>query len=66
MATQTKIIVNEDGVHRPATEIELENIASIQESATADEAARLTRAAKKQEVLAKLGLTAEEAAVLLA
>jgi hypothetical protein len=65
-----KIYVNFDGVDREATPEEEARIRARwkeEEDATAAQAAeKAALESKRQEVLAKLGLTAEEAAALLA
>jgi hypothetical protein len=52
-------------IERDATEIELANYAQIQSEAKAQAKADADRAKAKAVVIAKLGLTAEEVAVLL-
>jgi hypothetical protein len=68
--SKDKIYVNFDGVDREATPEEEARIRARwkeEEDATAAQAAeKAALESKRQEVLAKLGLTAEEAAALLA
>lgn len=58
-------IVNDNGVDREATAEEIEQIKEANADAAALEAAAEAKAAAKAAVLAKLGLTADEAAALL-
>ena len=63
----TKIFITIDGETREANEQEAQEIVSFQAGCKAEaDAAKATLAAKKQEVLAKLGLTADEVTALLA
>jgi hypothetical protein len=58
----------EDGSHidRDMTEAELAQVAIDAENAAKEEEAKAVIEAKKQEVLARLGLTADDVAALLA
>jgi hypothetical protein len=58
-------IVNDNGVDREATPEEIKQIKEANADAAALEAAAEAKAAAKAAVLAKLGLTADEAAALL-
>jgi hypothetical protein len=66
MATQTNYKVSDNGVERDANAAEIEAIEDNKRIFAADEAAKANLQAKKQEVLAKLGLTADEVTALLA
>ena len=63
------IKIHEDGIDRTATETEIVAITETQEEVQASEEAKRAALeiadAKKQEVLTKLGLTSDEAALLL-
>lgn len=63
------IKIHEDGIDRTATETEIVAITETQEELQASEEAKRAALeiadAKKQEVLTKLGLTSDEAALLL-
>ena len=58
-------IINENGINRPMTEAEIENLEAIRAENAANAQAAIDRANAKQAVLDKLGLTADEAAALL-
>jgi hypothetical protein len=60
----TTYIVNDNGIDREATADELAEIEQREKDAVQAEADRKAKEAARAAVLAKLGLTADEAAVL--
>jgi hypothetical protein len=60
-----EFFTTEDGVRRPATEAEIERVLEARERAAKREADKAAKAVAKEELLAKLGITAEEASLLL-
>jgi hypothetical protein len=64
------IIINEDGIDRPATEaeiVQLEKDAAAEAKSKTDAAAKVqAKAEAKAELLERLGITADEAKLLLA
>ena len=55
----------EDGIRRPATEAEIATVLAAREKAAQRQADKEAKATAKAELLAKLGITAEEASLLL-
>jgi hypothetical protein len=60
-----EFFTTEDGVRRPATESEIQDVLAKREKAIQREAEKEAKATAKAELLAKLGITAEEASLLL-
>ena len=60
-----EFFTTEDGVRRPATELEIQNVLAAREKAIQREAEKAAKAHERSALLAKLGITEEEAALLL-
>lgn len=60
-----QFFTTEDGVRRPATEAEIERVLEARDRAKQREADKVSKAADKAALLTKLGITADEAKLLL-
>lgn len=60
-----QFFTTEDGLRRPSTELEIETVLAARERATQKEADKVAKASDKAALLAKLGITADEAKLLL-
>ena len=60
-----QFFTTEDGVRRPATQTEIETVLQARERATQREADKVAKAANKAALLVKLGITDDEAKLLL-
>ena len=60
-----EFFTTEDGVRRPATEIEIENVLAARQRASQRQADKVAKAADKAALLIKLGITDDEAKLLL-
>jgi hypothetical protein len=60
-----QFFTTEDGVRRPATESEIETVLIAREKAAKREADKVAKATAKAELLARLGITEDEARLLL-
>jgi hypothetical protein len=60
-----EFFTTEDGIRRPATELEIERVLEARERATQREAEKVAKAADRAALLAKLGITDDEAKLLL-
>lgn len=60
-----EFFTTEDGVRRPSTELEIAAVLALREKTAQREADKEAKATAKAELLAKLGITAEEASLLL-
>lgn len=60
-----EFFTTEDGVRRPATKAEIETVLTAREKALQREADKVAKAIAKEELLARLGITEDEAKLLL-
>lgn len=59
-----EFFTTEDGVRRPSTEAEIQNVLAAREKAAKREADKIAKEAARQAVYLKLGLTSEDVEAL--